>query len=137
MIFGIDENMVIETVAAALEQAGSQASEEQFNKIAQAIENSMPGIVETLVYGMQEHWKAEARSVSTGWGAKYAAAIKAKLVRGILRPIPDRSSKVSKPLFRKIPITMKAKAVSSAATKKKNKFPIKPIEVILVIAIRL
>lgn len=79
MIFNIDENMITEAVANALESAGSQASEEQFSKIAEAIENSFPGILATLVYGMQEHWKAEARNVSTGWGAKYASAIKAKI----------------------------------------------------------
>ena len=78
-VFDFDEDMIAETIANALDEAGSQASEEQFVKIVDAIDESMPGIVELLVYGMQESWKAEARAVSTGWGEKYANSIKAKV----------------------------------------------------------
>jgi hypothetical protein len=75
--FDIDPEMIIDSIAGALESAGSQASEEQFYNIVKAIDGSFPSVIETITYGMQEHWKSEARGVSTGWGAKYAAAIKA------------------------------------------------------------
>lgn len=82
--FGIDENIIIETVANALEDASSFASEEQFNNIANAIEEKMPGIIDILTYGMQEDWKSKAKKDSgTGWGEKYARAIKAKVTGNI------------------------------------------------------
>jgi len=77
--FNLDENMILETISNALESAGINVSEEQFFKITNAIDDSFPGIIEMLTYGMQEHWKDEARNVSTGWGKKYANAIKASV----------------------------------------------------------
>jgi len=75
MIFDLDENMLIENVIGALENAGSRVSELQFNKILNAINDGMPGVVQILAQGMAEHWQAEAINAS-GWGAKYANAIK-------------------------------------------------------------
>jgi hypothetical protein len=74
--FDIDPEMIIDSVAEALEAAGSDASEEQFYNIVKAIDGNFPSVIETLTYGMQEHWKSEARNVSTQWGEKYANAIK-------------------------------------------------------------
>ena len=79
MVFNIDENMILETIGNALESAGSEASEDQFNKIANAINDKFPSVISLLAYGMQEHWKNEAMGTPTGWGKKYAAAIKAEV----------------------------------------------------------
>jgi hypothetical protein len=75
--FDIDPEMIIDSIAGALEAAGSQASEDQFYNIVKTIDESFPSVINILTQGMKEHWKAEAKRVSTGWGAKYAAAIKA------------------------------------------------------------
>lgn len=77
--FNLDENIVMDTIASALEDAGSSVSEEQFHDIASAIDDSFPSIIKVLTYGMQEKWKQEARDSGTGWGDKYALAIKAKV----------------------------------------------------------
>lgn len=76
--FDLDEDIVLGAVAQALEEAGSQASEEQFTKIVEAIDDSMPGVINVLAYGMQEFWKQEAKDSGTGWGNIYANAIKVK-----------------------------------------------------------
>ena len=78
MIFDIDENIVLQGIANALEEAGSEASDEQFSKIVDRIEESMPGIIAVITRGMAEHWKSEARN-SGGWGNKYASAITYKV----------------------------------------------------------
>jgi hypothetical protein len=83
MIFNIDENMIMNSIAETLESVGSQLSEEQFIKIVEAIDEAFPSVVAVLTYGMQESWKSEARNVSTGWGDKYAAAIKAKVTGNV------------------------------------------------------
>lgn len=75
MIFDLNEDMLVDSVIGALESAGSQASEEQFNRILEAIDEGMPGVVGILAQGMAEHWQAEAINAG-GWGAKYASAIK-------------------------------------------------------------
>jgi hypothetical protein len=78
-IFNLDENMILETVSNALDEVGAQVSEEQFNKIADAIDEGLDGVVKILTYGTQENWRQEARDSGTGWGDKYARAIKAKV----------------------------------------------------------
>jgi len=75
MEFNIDPEMVEESISQALEDAGSQMSEEQFGKVAEAIERSMPGVIQVLAQGMSEYWKSEANNAG-GWGTKYAKAIK-------------------------------------------------------------
>jgi hypothetical protein len=100
--FDIDPEMIIDSVAEALEAAGSQASEEQFYNIVKEIDGNFPSVIGTLTYGMQEHWKSEARNVSTGWGAKYAAAIKADVKGNIGEIYIDDSAKdktTNKPLM--------------------------------------
>ena len=77
--FDIDSSMVLDTISTALEDAVSRVSEEQFINIANTIDEKMPGVIEILTYGMQEHWKNEAKNSGTGWGAKYSQAIKAKV----------------------------------------------------------
>ena len=77
-IFDIDENMITDSIIYALEQAAYNASEEQFIKITETVNESFPGIVETITYGMMVHWRTEAHDCGTGWGEKYANAIDAK-----------------------------------------------------------
>ena len=59
-MFNIDEEMILNTIAESLEIAGAQTSEEQFNNIANAINEELPGVIEILAYGMMAHWKKEA-----------------------------------------------------------------------------
>jgi hypothetical protein len=75
MIFNIDENVLLSTVMQSLEDASSQMSEEQANKITEEINNGVPGLIAILTQGMAQHWKDEAMNSGTGWGSKYAAAI--------------------------------------------------------------
>lgn len=77
--FNLDEEMIMQSIIEGLEDVGSQISEEQFVQIASAINDKFPGVIEVLTYGMQEHWKAEAIDSGTGWGQKYANAIKAEV----------------------------------------------------------
>lgn len=81
-VFNLDENIIMDTIASALEEAGSQVSETQFEKITEAIDEALPGVIEVLTYEMQEHWKQEARDSGTEWGEKYANAIEAKVSEG-------------------------------------------------------
>lgn len=74
MIFSLDENMIIQKVIMAFDDAESDISEEQFNKIAIAINDSVPGLISVLTRGMAEHWKQAAMDAG-GWGNKYAGAI--------------------------------------------------------------
>jgi hypothetical protein len=106
-IFDLDEDMIINTVASALEDVGSDVSEDQFNKIAEAINEGMPGVIEVLTYGMQEHWKNEAKASGTGWGNKYARAIMADVTgsRGIIyidEDLVDKGSKKPNMMFVKM-----------------------------------
>lgn len=78
-IFGIDEDMIMNTITDALEEAAYNVSEKQFIKIVDTIEEVMPDVVETILYGMMVHWRKEARDSGTGWGEKYASAIDAKM----------------------------------------------------------
>jgi hypothetical protein len=79
MVFNFDEEMVMNVINEALEDAAFNASQEQMNKIVNAIDESFPGVIAVLANGMEEHWKSEAKGVMTGWGEKYAAAIKSKI----------------------------------------------------------
>jgi hypothetical protein len=96
-IFDLDEDMIIDTIEAALADAGYDASEEQMAKIVEAIDEGFPGVVEVLTYGMQEHWKAEAVDSGTGWGQKYANAIKAEVTgkKGLIYIDEDLTDKTS------------------------------------------
>jgi hypothetical protein len=78
-IFDLDEDVIINTIASALEDVGSDVSEDQFNKIAEAINEGMPGVIEILTQGMRDHWKSEAKNSGTGWGNKYAQAVVAEV----------------------------------------------------------
>lgn len=75
MIFDIDADIALDAVAGALEEAGIQMSLEQFEKVVEAIDEGMPGVIEVLTYGMQEYWQSEASKTSR-WGKFYAQAIK-------------------------------------------------------------
>ncbi|MCK5606134.1 hypothetical protein KAR91_29820 [Candidatus Pacearchaeota archaeon] len=77
--FNFDEDSILDTIAATLADAGYNASERQMAEIVNAINEGFPGVVEVLTYGMQEHWKDEALGSGTGWGQKYANAIKAEV----------------------------------------------------------
>ena len=77
--FNLNEDLILDAIVSALEEAGYQASDEQMAKIVDAIDESFPGVIQVLTYGMQEQWKAEAKNSGTGWGQKYANAIKAKV----------------------------------------------------------
>jgi hypothetical protein len=103
MIFDIDENIVLQSIANALEEAGSEASDEQFSKIVDRIEESMPGVIQVIAHGMKDFWVTEARNAG-GWGNKYAQAIS---IRGkgetsevfLDKSILDKSTKKHKPFF--------------------------------------
>jgi len=73
-MFNINPESMIDSVIEALEGAGSTVSEEQFFKIAGAINDEMPGVLQVIVQGMAEHWRTEALKAG-GWGSKYAPAI--------------------------------------------------------------
>lgn len=74
-MFNLDEDMIFNSIANALESVGSELSEEQFVQITDAINEELPGVVEVLTYGMMVHWRKEATDSGTGWGQKYANAI--------------------------------------------------------------
>lgn len=82
-IFNIDEDVILGAISESLDSIDYEISSEQATKIANAINDSFPGVIELLTYGMQEHWKQEARDTPTGWGQKYANAIKAKVTGNI------------------------------------------------------
>jgi len=75
MIFDIGTDMIISSVAEALEDVGSSVSEQQFGDIISAINDGMPGVIQLIGMSMAEHWKQEAIAAG-GWGVKYANAIK-------------------------------------------------------------
>lgn len=79
MNFNIDSDIVVDTVAQALEEVGAHTSEAQFMKIAQAIEDAMPGVIGAITQGVANFWKKEASDSGTGWGSKYASAITYKV----------------------------------------------------------
>lgn len=76
MNFNIDPFITLDSIIESLESAGKTLSEEQFTKIANAIETAMPGVLQVIVQGTAEQWKKEAKEHGGGWGEKYAQAIK-------------------------------------------------------------
>jgi len=79
MVFGIDEEAILDSVTSALEEAAMVVGEDQFEKIVNAIDAAMPNVMEVLAVGMAEYWKEKAESDGGGWGKKYARAIKTKI----------------------------------------------------------
>jgi hypothetical protein len=75
MVFNIDPQNALNAAMEALEEAGRTFSEEQFARVAEAIEKAMPGVVQTIAQGTTEFWQSEAGSRG-GWGEKYARAVK-------------------------------------------------------------
>lgn len=90
-VFNIDPDMISEIIGNALDEVGSQASEEQFSKIVEAIEKSMPGVIKVLTYGMEENWKNMAKGSPTGWGQKYANSIKSEVEGNVGTVFVDES----------------------------------------------
>ena len=82
-IFNFDEDTILDSISNALEEAGYNASQDQMTSIINAIDEKFPSIIEILTYGMQSHWKDEARNSGLGWGEKYANAIKAEVSGGV------------------------------------------------------
>lgn len=78
MIFNIDEDSMFNAIDQAMKQAEADLSEQQVQKIIEQIDNSVPGLIELLLNDTKEHWKQEAIDSGTGWGEKYARAIKSE-----------------------------------------------------------
>lgn len=81
--FNLDPDVVMQSIIEGLESVGSDVSESQFMEIADTINDKFPGVIEVLTYGMQEHWKDEAINSGSGWGQKYANAVKAEVTGNI------------------------------------------------------
>lgn len=78
MIFNINEDVILGSVEAALDEASIDLSEEQFLNVADAINDSLPGVINVLVAGSAEKWRNNAIQDGGGWGSKYARAIATK-----------------------------------------------------------
>ena len=76
--FNLDENMIMEAIMNSLEEASYQASDEQMANIANAINDSFPGIIGLITQTVAEEWRAEAKNAG-GWGTKYATAVDYKI----------------------------------------------------------
>lgn len=76
--FNLDEQMIMDTIMQSLEDAAYQASEYQMAEIANAINESFPGVIGLISQTVAEDWRAEARGAG-GWGSKYANAISYKI----------------------------------------------------------
>lgn len=79
MFFNIEPSVVLQSVSDELEKVSADISQEQFQKIVEAIEDAMPGVVQTIAQGTQEFWRNEARASGSGWGEKYARAVKYRM----------------------------------------------------------
>ncbi len=79
MIFNIDEDNMFNAIDQAMRQAEANLTEQQVQKIVEQIDNSVPGLIELLLNDTKEHWKQEAIDSGTGWGEKYARAIKSEM----------------------------------------------------------
>lgn len=79
MIFNIDEDNIFNAIDQAMRQAEADLTEQQVQKIVEQIDNSVPGLIELLLNDTKEHWKQEAIDSGTGWGEKYARAIKSEI----------------------------------------------------------
>ena len=73
---------VLESISSALDAAESQLSEEQIYKIVNKIDEAIPGVVELLVGDTESYWLREADESGTGWGRKYANAIRSRIKKG-------------------------------------------------------
>ena len=79
MIFNIDENVAFNSILSALEMSGQHLTDKAIDKVLNTIENSLPGILGAMMAETQEEWISEALESETGWGGKYAQAIKMKV----------------------------------------------------------
>lgn len=77
-IFNINEEMIFNTIDSAMREAEANLTEQQIYKIVNAIDGSIPGLIEILIENTSEYWKDSASSIN-GWGAKYAEAIKTNI----------------------------------------------------------
>lgn len=95
MIFNIDEDVIADTIRAALENA----AEEYAQQIIERIDDSIPGVIELLVNNSKEYWKETAIGKGGGWGEIYAGAIKSESSDGEGKIYLDESvkSKNNKP----------------------------------------
>lgn len=79
MVFDIDSDSILASIAGAMENAEADLSEEMVERIISQIDSAMPGIIELIIQDAEEHWKESAIGSGTGWGQKYANAIKSKV----------------------------------------------------------
>jgi len=79
MVFDINSELILDSIMAGLETAGSDMAEEKFNKICNAINEELPGVIALLTQGTAEDWKSEAINAG-GWGTKYAPAVKYEIL---------------------------------------------------------
>jgi len=77
MIFNIDEDMVVNSVLGALQDAALNAPEDIFNDIVNKINETFPDVLQFIGQDISEYWQSEAVDAG-GWGTKYAQAIKYK-----------------------------------------------------------
>jgi len=101
MIFDIDSDNVFNAIDMAMRQAEADLTEQQVVNIVNQIDEAVPGIIELLVNDTKEHWKQEAIDSGTGWGEKYANAIKSKSGNNegsvyLDESVKDRSGKPAK-----------------------------------------
>jgi hypothetical protein len=79
MMFNIDTENIVNAIGGALDAAGSGLTEQMMEDIVNQIDNAMPGIIDLIIQDAEEHWKESAAGSGTGWGQKYANAIKSKI----------------------------------------------------------
>lgn len=95
MMFNIDEDNIFNAIDQAMRSAEAELTETQVAKIVETIDNSVPGLIELLTNDTKEYWKQEAIDSGTGWGAKYARAIKSESSGNEGRVYVDESVKDS------------------------------------------
>ena len=79
MIFDIDSDTVLNSVLSALETAVDDGvTEDQFNRIANQIDEALPGIIALITHDIRAEWQERARD-GDRWGSKYAAAINSRV----------------------------------------------------------
>jgi len=82
MIFDIDSDGIMNSIIQALDSAEASLTDEMIEKIFNQIDDAIPGVIELLVEDTAEHWKEKASGSGTGWGQKYANAIRSKVSNG-------------------------------------------------------
>ena len=70
MIFDLDSDVIMNSINQAMQQAESELTDMQVEKIVSQIDDALPGIVELLLEDTKEEWKQEAIDSGTGWGGK-------------------------------------------------------------------